>query len=856
MNAALLFAVLSCKPVEMRYHSAPILPDNPELTPDLDWMLQSGQIPVEVLAAELVTAHLQDLVRWTALVFDDQDLAVYLSLEACLAAALNAYRMPGEVSSQVWVFQKALRLAQRALRQQRVQRLWQGVLSLVGNPSTTGSLPSTRLEAASWLAIDRLADSDRLAATLAWGLDTPPETIAAILGCTLPEVAGSLKLARRKVLDNLATFDLNRSDLPEQDLDTTLSESLSSRFTLLQPESLDLSVLAAEAAEQARRQSGRQSIGVRLKEFAWLGVAAALILGLFWMVNRLLPEEEPAAPPVQMSQATVQVTTQPTLNYQPPAGVVLMDYFAQPGETVDQIGDLLQLTPAEVGRLRSVYSDGNLDFARPVVIELTASQDLPLPTSIAPHAYPQAALTIDSSPGEIRHLMNESRSSWQSLWLDSVYFNYGLQGFTGRPETTRVQAWLSQPDLRLTITWNSAEDNTYTELDRDGLVYTLSPAGKFQARHADALGLRSTPLALEMITSGNSEIFNQPGQMQVLGEDTVAGRQTLVVDWSTNGRGVWPDQYRIWIDSQTGIVMRYQFYANPISDALLGEVIIVRLDLDVNFPQPDLFSPWRLPDRVFVSDYRSSQIDASVLIMPTVTPSDGSRNQARQRPPPGFDPAASRLKFQYTPEGLPRNQTSTVGVFADEYYLGDVHLTDPWSIFCTRSPDGSKVAYSFNPYGGPLIGSGWFALQAPLQVMTGTIGQRYGEFAFSQDSRQLAFWGRERDTTPGILSVIDTETGETRNVSTFVNATSLVWSPDGRQIALVRGTYDWFNTSVIVVDAVTGEQLYSVDVKPGSVWDPDERGPDWPAPDWPARDWGVAFPHLQQGLSACIEPPP
>ena len=138
----------------------------------------------------------------------------------------------------------------------------------------------------------------------------------------MPEVAGSLKLARRKVLDNLATFDLNRSDLPEQDLDTTLSESLSSRFTLLQPESLDLSVLAAEAAEQARRQSGRQSIGVRLKEFAWLGVAAALILGLFWMVNRLLPEEEPAAPPVQMSQATVQVTTQPTLNYQPPAGVV------------------------------------------------------------------------------------------------------------------------------------------------------------------------------------------------------------------------------------------------------------------------------------------------------------------------------------------------------------------------------------------------------------------------------------------------------------------------------------------------------------------------------------------------------
>ena len=392
-------------------------------------------------------------------------------------------------------------------------------------------------------------------------------------------------------------------------------------------------------------------------------------------------------------------------------------------------------------------------------------------------------------------------------------------------------------------------------MKRDGLVYTLSPSGKFQARHADTPGLRFTPLALEMITAGNSEIFNQPGQMQILGEDTVAGRQTVVVDWSTNGRGVWPDQYRIWVDSQTGMVLRYQFFANPISDALLGEVIIVHLDLNVNFPEPDLFSPWRLPDRVFVSDYRGSQIDASVLPMPKATLSDEPRNQVLLPPPPGFDPAASWLKFQYNPEGQPHNQTSTVGVFADQYYLGDVHLTDPWSIFCTRSPDGSKVAYSFNPYGGPLIGSGWFTLEAPMQVMTGTIGQRYGEFAFSQDSRQLAFWGRDQITSTGKLSVIDLGTGQVKNLLDVENATSLVWSQDGTQIALVSGTDNWLSASAQVVDAGSGDLLYSVDIKPGSTWNPDQREPDWPAPDWPARDWGVAFPYLQQGLSACNKPP-
>jgi hypothetical protein len=201
--------------------------------------------------------------------------------------------------------------------------------------------------------------------------------------------------------------------------------------------------------------------------------------------------------------------------------------------------------------------------------------------------------------------------------------------------------------------------------------------------------------------------------------------------------------------------------------------------------------------------------------MPKATLSDEPRNQVLLPPPPGFDPAASWLKFQYNPEGQPHNQTSTVGVFADQYYLGDVHLTDPWSIFCTRSPDGSKVAYSFNPYGGPLIGSGWFTLEAPMQVMTGTIGQRYGEFAFSQDSRQLAFWGRDQITSTGKLSVINLGTGQVKNLLDVENATSLVWSQDGTQIALVSGTDNWLSASAQVVDAGSGDLLYSVDIKPG-----------------------------------------
>ena len=127
----------------MRYYSSSILPDNSELSPDVEWMLQSGQVPAEVLAAELVRVHFPDLAHWLTLVLDDPDLAVYTGLEACLAAALNAYRFPGGVSSQVWVFQQAARLVRRILRPLGFHSLREGVTSLLGSQPAGGSLPAT-----------------------------------------------------------------------------------------------------------------------------------------------------------------------------------------------------------------------------------------------------------------------------------------------------------------------------------------------------------------------------------------------------------------------------------------------------------------------------------------------------------------------------------------------------------------------------------------------------------------------------------------------------------------------------------------------------------------------------------------
>lgn len=462
---------------------------------------------------------------------------------------------------------------------------------------------------------------------------------------------------------------------------------------------------------------------------------------------------------------------------------------------------------------------------------------------------------MDASPDQIRNRMTLSPTMWKTLWLDAVNVAYGPDGSVDSARQSRIQSWYSQPDLNLMVIWVSGSDLTYAILRKNGLRFTSYQQGWLDARQ-DSAELPYMAMPEEVIFPNHSVIFSQPGPLRVVGEDRIAGRQAIVVDWPGDDNAIWPEHFRTWVDVQTGIILRGQYYSGPNGDTLLGEVIVENLALDVDFPQADLFTPWGLQKQVFVSDYRGEQVDASVLPLPTQAPEEAQSSQARRTLPPDFDPSHSQLDFRYELSSRPGNQPSKVAVFADPYYLGDVQLSDPWSVYCVRSPDGRKVAYSFNPYGGPLIGSGWFELASPLAVKTGTFQQQYGIFSFAPDSRRLAFFGRDPDRPPGSLIVIDTVTDQEQVLADFHTVASLFWSPDGERIAILAAPDDsWSQMQAVSLDAATGEVLYQAEVEPDGFWDPASRSPDWPAPDWPGRDWGESFSPVRQGLSACASPP-
>jgi Tol biopolymer transport system component len=195
-----------------------------------------------------------------------------------------------------------------------------------------------------------------------------------------------------------------------------------------------------------------------------------------------------------------------------------------------------------------------------------------------------------------------------------------------------------------------------------------------------------------------------------------------------------------------------------------------------------------------------------------------------------------------------------VALFADGYFLTELPYFNPLNARCTRSIDGTKIAYSDPNTENEAIGQsrgGWIDLEYPEKLNKFTANQPINEMAFSPDGRHLAY--TETDySIYGNIYILDTESGETRELNHFETAYSLAWSPDGQELALITLENDAY--TALVVDVKTGKITYSVHVKAFYAWDEKDKPADWPAPDWPGHAWGIQFPVTTRGLDGCYMP--
>ena len=79
----------------------------PELSPDIEWMLESGQASKEMLADALVREYLQPIYRFGLAYLEDPQLAELVALESLSTALMQTYSYQGG-SVQAWLFQIVL----------------------------------------------------------------------------------------------------------------------------------------------------------------------------------------------------------------------------------------------------------------------------------------------------------------------------------------------------------------------------------------------------------------------------------------------------------------------------------------------------------------------------------------------------------------------------------------------------------------------------------------------------------------------------------------------------------------------------------------------------------------------------
>ena len=835
--------------------------EEPELAPDLEWMLQSGQAGEALLVGALVKAYFAPLHRLALSLLDDPGEAAYGATETIVQACLNAYRYHSELGVKTWLYRIALEVCRRLLRRLKLRRRLAATLPFLGKPADFGaSTPETEREAAAWLEVAALQEQRRLALLLECVHGWEAEEIARLLGENERGIRKQLQGAQLAIRAALYRDGLDDENLSGEEWEAGLRRLLQKRWPAPEFTEAGLEVVAAEILEQVGRQGKRRSGLAHLREAMLVGAVMLVVGAAIWGANRFLPEPK-AGQELQPGSAS---TASPAPTSTPPLTLV---YQVEPGDSLPSIAaklgipaqNLAELNRLEMNAELHTYQELRLAFEQPPWESGISEAD----RRASPRMEP---LDPGADPEEIRRYLALSDGRWGSAWLDGRFINYGPQGYVGPPAAYRFQTWANQPDQRLEISGPLTAGPSLAALSVGGLEYMIYPdSGQVQVRPAEA-GQSSSWMG-DLLLPSHSRWFELPGELRVVDRGEIAGRQAVVVDWMREETGEEsgmgdqnPDRLRIWIDALTGVILRNQYYGGVNAQTLLYETVVTAIEFEVKLPA--LFDPYAARQVRFASDPSGQPLPSPApgSEVPIPEPAPGHTRLPLQPPPPGFDPAHSQLTFQYPADYRsedPESPAPVVELFADAYTLGSLELADPWGMRCHRSPDGKKIAW-LTPHQWGLesrtVQPGWFGwleLSNVRDVQIPHNALEVFDFAFAPDSQRLALLASQ-ESMPYKIYILNTVSGENTVVGELMWAESLVWSPDGQHLAMMASS--GIQTEALVMRVQDGEIVYRTAVESSEAYSPD-RPADWPAPDWPGHEWGVKFPDDNYGLEGCILPP-
>ena len=785
---------------------------DPERSSDLEWLLQSGQVSQKELLTALAGQYLLPVYRLALAVLDEPAAAHLAACETFSSALLNLYRYSSQIGVERWLYGLALDAIQRQVSRLKTRR---ALTALLPRPSRTPHpdrpAAANESEAAVWQAFDALDEAQRIPVFLFYVQGWQAIEIASLI-----QSREYMKGATNAQSSFLGTLKEVGQGLTPESRDVQLASSLQARWRTPDA-SLNLAEATAEILDQAQRRSTSRRTVISFKEVLLVGAAILFAFGLIWRSNMAQPEPTPTNSPEETQPIATPLpsTAIASLSTAGPTGAPLaisiptgtpsssptpqgVFYYVQPGDALGSIASNMGVSISELIAWNRLSSGTTLKPGMALVNPRGLTPGLhTIATPVPP--FTPTPLQSPSSSAEINQYLQDilEIKLWNTVWIDARLVYYGPPGYRGPQQTYRVQSWIGKAQF-LIVGGPPQGPPDQVILMSGNRIYTAKPSlNQLWYTPANQSFLYKSPLFddfVMLLVADPLRLYNvRDFHYQNLGNEQAIGKGMTVVAQTD----LYGDQnLRMWLDEQGGFILRQQHFTNSDPKQILKESRVTAIAYNVDFPQ-QLFDP-NLPWRGgFAADYtgRAEPADQAPSGLPT--PRSGKQIPEFNRPAI-IDSSKSPLIFEYPSYynhyslGDEYQSYFNTKLFADGFYLGELQLSDPYNMFCARSPDGQRIAFS-NVSKWPFLPAAplrWFRLSdaGKILALSGDEDLLASDFVFAPDSRHLALIGGGMPGEGKKVILLDTDTGSTNILLDALGTpfgASLVWSPDGKYLAFL-----------------------------------------------------------------------
>jgi len=190
-----------------------------------------------------------------------------------------------------------------------------------------------------------------------------------------------------------------------------------------------------------------------------------------------------------------------------------------------------------------------------------------------------------------QQLMLDSSNRWKTLQASYTVSDYSPGGANAQPEITVHEIWIELPALFKVVIKSPMEGPIVTRisngqfvLDQSGVKQDIPPAAlqPFIPPAEPSNAIYTHPLAELLGTPVETLIFpvalaTRQGAFTPSGEETIAGRTTLVTDWGPQPGAL---SERLWVDKKTGVVLRQQIYDKGGTETPVKELQATYISFD------------------------------------------------------------------------------------------------------------------------------------------------------------------------------------------------------------------------------------------------------------------------------------